>query len=207
MKLFLAAEAKHPESVNKLRKFMNKKLEECSVVYIPTAANGEGWGTWEGGGSITLARELWPNVKIIQLEDITRDQDIEEVIGVPDILWMAGGMSGYLLYWIRRTKLDLALPKILAKGTVYVGSSAGSMVCSKTNYLAEVFPWEEETGASIIPGLGLVDFEIFPHFEDEYIEMLEKHWDKGKLYLLKNGDVITVIDGKVEVLGEERIFE
>ncbi len=35
---------------------------------------------------------------------------------------------------------------------------------------------------------------------------IKKHWKKGKLYLLKNGEVITVVDKKIEVLGEKRIL-
>jgi peptidase E len=206
MKLFLAAEAKHPESIKRLRSFIGDGFDSKSVVYVPTAANGEAWGQWKEGESLKIAKSLWKNLKIVQLEDIGRDQTLEEVIGKPDILWIAGGMPGYLLYWVRRTKLDKYLPKVLEGETIYVGSSAGSMICAETNYLAETFPNEEEPGAALLPGLGFIDFEIFPHFEERYMEVLEKSWDKGDLYLLKNGDVITVVDGKVTVLGEERIF-
>lgn len=186
---------------------MGKKLEDCSVTYIPTASNGESWENWKAGESIKLVTSIWPNLRIVQLEEVGRTQNVSEIIGTPDILWMAGGMAGYLLYWIRRTKLDKALPKILKAGTIYVGSSAGSMICAKTNYLAEFFPDEEEPGANLLPGLGLIDFEIFPHFEEKYMAPLKKYWGKGSIYLLKNGDVITVVDGNVKVLGKERVFK
>ena len=206
MKLFLAAEAKHPESIKKLKTFVGGDFKNKKIVYIPTAANGEGWGIWKDGRSIQTAISLWHDLKIVQLEDIKRTDKLEEIIGQPDILWIAGGMPGYLLYWVRRVKLDKYLPTILERGTIYVGSSAGSMICAKTNHLAETFPDEEEPGAALLPGLGYIDFEIFPHFEEKYLNLLEKNWDKGKLYLLKNGDVITLVNGKIEVLGETRIF-
>lgn len=206
MKLFLASKASDPESIKKLKDFVGKDLEGLKVVYIPTAANGDGWEHWKKGGSIALAKSLWPNMKVLQLEDVGRSEDIAKIIGTPDILWIAGGMLGYLLYWIRRTKLDKALPKILKSGTIYVGSSAGSVLWSKTCYLAEIYPDDEEPGASLLPGLGYIDFEIFPHYEDRYMDFLKKSWNKGPLYLLKNGEVITVVDGKVKVLGEKRVF-
>ncbi|MEK7526626.1 MAG: hypothetical protein AAB546_04050 [Patescibacteria group bacterium] len=40
MKLFLASEAKHPDSIEKLKKFIGG-FEGKSIAYVPTAANGE----------------------------------------------------------------------------------------------------------------------------------------------------------------------
>ena len=55
--------------------------------------------------------------------------------------------------------------------------------------LAEWFIGEEEPGASLVPGLGLIDFEIYPHFEDKLLPQIKKLWkkDQGKLYMIKNG--------------------
>ncbi len=65
MKLFLAAEAKHPESIKKLEKFIGKDLKGLKVVYIPTAANGEdGWESWKKGGSIALAKSSMLRLKL-----------------------------------------------------------------------------------------------------------------------------------------------
>jgi peptidase E len=66
---------------------------------------------------------------------------------------------------------------------------------------------EGEPGASIFPGLSLIDFEIYPHYEDEMLPEIKKHWDGKKLCLLKNGEAITVIDGKTTIFGEERFLE
>lgn len=202
-KLFLAAEGKHPDSLAKLKDFVGKDFSTLDVVYIPTAANGDGWGHWKESETLPIVKKLFKSVKIVELEHIGRDKSIEDVIGKPDILWMAGGMAGYLMYWVRRTKLDKYLPSLLQSGTIYVGSSAGSMICSKTDYLSEFFPDEEEIGSSYIPGLGYLDFEIFPHYEEQYAKLL-KDWKHDKLCLLKNGDVITLDDGKIAFLGEER---
>ena len=116
-------------------------------------------------------------------------------------------MSGYLLYCIRRVELDKALQEFLAKGMIYVGSSAGSMICAKTQSLADWYIGETEPGASLIPGLGLIDFEIYPHYEDNLYDEINKRWTKDKLFLLKNGEVITVLGEKIEVLGEKRIID
>lgn len=66
---------------------------------------------------------------------------------------------------------------------------------------------EGEPGASVIPGLGLVDFEIYPHYEESMYTEIKKHYKGNKLYLLKNGEEIVVEGGKVEIWGEERILQ
>jgi dipeptidase E len=149
---------------------------------------------------------LGAKLKVTELEDRSYKNVISEIKGA-DILWMAGGMTGYLLYWIRRVELDKALPEILDSGTIYVGSSAGSMACSKTQNLLEWYVGETEPGASVLPGLGFIDFEIYPHFEDGVLPEIKKRWKKGKLYMIKNGEVITLDNNEVNVLGEERVLE
>jgi len=205
MKLFLASEAKHPESIKKLKKFVGGSFKGKRIVYIPTAANGEYFGSWKGGGSIRTALALGAKLEVVEFENSTY-RDIYPQIEGADILWIAGGMSGYLLYWMRRVGFDKKLPGILKSGAIYVGSSAGSMICAKTQYSSGWYLGEPEPGASLVPGLGLIDFEIYPHYEESLLPKIKKLWKKGELYLLKNGEVITVSDGKVEVLGKKRIL-
>jgi len=54
--------------------------------------------------------------------------------------------------------------------------------------------------------MGLVDFDIFPHFQDELLPKIKEKYKGDKLYLLKDGEEIIVEDGKVTVIGEERII-
>ncbi len=206
MKLFLASTTKHPDSVAKLRNFIGVGLANKKIVYVPTARNGEFYGSWKDSESLKIASSLGADLAIVELENYFY-QDIFAPIEKADILWVAGGMSGYLLYWFRRTGLDKRIAEILNNGTIYVGSSAGSMVCSRTQRVSEWYLGGSEPGASLFPGLGLVDFEIYPHFADNQLEEIKKHWQDGELRLLKDGEVITVVDGKVEVLGEPRVLQ
>jgi dipeptidase E len=208
MKLFLAAKAINPKSLERLTEFVGGSFKGKTITYVPTASNGEFYGAWKGGNSLQVALSLGANVNIVELES-NNYRSIKSQIKGTNILWVAGGMSGYLLYWMRRCELDKAIPEILDSGTIYVGSSAGSMVCSKSQNVGEWFIGEQEPGASFIPGLGLIDFEIYPHYEDELRAQIEEKWQEGqgKLYLLRNGDVITKVGGEIKVLGEEVILD
>ena len=204
MKLFLASEAKHPESLKALEEFVGR-FKNKSIAYIPTAANGECWGSWQEGGTWKLLQTLDSNVTLIQLEDYWNTDPLKMLQG-KDIIWFGGGQCGYLMYWIRRTQLDLHIKKLLDSGSIYVGSSAGSMITGKNLDTVEWYIGEQEHGASIIPGLGLVDFDIYPHFEDSEYEQIKKLYKRKKLYLLKNGEEIIVENQIVRVIGEERMI-
>lgn len=207
MKLFLASEMKHPKSIERLRNFIGGSFNNKTIAYIPTAANGEeAYGSWiRNSTSWKLVNTLGAKIKAVQLEDYKNSSVIGELIN-KDIIWFAGGYPGYLMYWLRRCELDKELPKILTK-SIYVGSSAGSMVASKSLSVTEWYLGEGEPGAGIIPGLGLVDFEIYPHFEDSLLPQIKNHWTQGRLYLLKNGEVITVESNDIKVLGKEKIID
>lgn len=207
MKLFLASEAKHPKSLEKLKNFIGG-FEGKSIAYIPTAGNGETpYGSWQTTSQTwKLVQTLGAHVTAVVLEEYKNASVVDQLRG-KDVIWFAGGACGYLMYWIRRCELDKHLPNLLKAGSVYVGSSAGSMVTAPTLNVTEWYMGEAEAGASIFPGLGLIDFEIFPHFEDEMLPEIKKNWQGGKLCLLKNNEAITVVDGKITVLGEERFVE
>lgn len=205
MKLFLTSEAKHPTSLNHLQNFVDG-FSGKRIVYIPTAANGGVYGSWKSGESIKTIHNLGALVEVVELEDSSYLNIIAK-IDKPDILWFGGGMSGYLLYWIRRVELDKRLPKLLSNGTIYVGSSAGSMICARTQNLADWYLGETEPGAQLVPGLGLIDFEIYPHYQDELKPEIEKRWTEGKLCLLKDGEAIAFTDNQMTIYGESRFIE
>ncbi len=206
MKLFLASEGKHPQTIEKLKNFIDGTLSDKKVAYVVTAANGEFMGAWKASQTIQVVRLLFPNFTIIELEDY-QHRDVIQTIESADILWVAGGYTGYLLYWMRRSGLVNVLSQFLEKGLIYVGSSAGSMACSTSQKASNWYLREPEPGAECIPGLGLIDFEIYPHYDESLLPDIKKLWTHGKLALLKDGEVITKVDHQITWLGEQRWLE
>lgn len=204
MKFFLASEGKHPDSITRLNNFIGG-LTDKRIVYIPTADNGDVYGQWKNGKSYATIQSLSTHVDIVELETCTVE-NLPERIGHPDIIWMAGGYVGYLLYWMRRVGFEKLLPKLLASGVIYVGSSAGSWALSASQDVARWFVDDPEPGVEIIPGLSLIDFYIYPHYDESQYERIKNNFKQGTLYLLKNGEAITIQNGVIEVLGETRII-
>lgn len=204
MKLFLASEAKHPDTIKKLEEYVGG-FKGKKVAYVPTAANGERWEDWKQGGSWSLVNSVGFDLENILLEDYGNESALEKFEN-KDIVWFAGGMVGYLLYWMKRCSIDKNISKIL-ENSVYVGSSAGSMVLGKNG--GDLATWgfvDNEKGADELSSLDVVDFDIYPHYDESLYEKIKLSYKGKKLYLLKNGEEIIVEDEKVTVIGEERII-
>ena len=94
MKIFLASEAKHPESMLKLKTFVGG-FEGKSIAYIPTALNGEElYGDWKkNSSSWKLVQTLGANVTSVVLEEY-KNASVVDVLRGKDILWFAGGALG-----------------------------------------------------------------------------------------------------------------
>jgi len=206
MKLFLASESKHPETIKRLEEYIGG-FSGKKIAYIPTAGNAHyAYGSWEkNSGTWKLVNNLEAEITLIVLEE-QDNQEVKKNLTNKDIIWFPGGACGYLMYWIRRRGVDKYLKEILEKGTVYVGSSAGSMITAKNLNIVEWYIGETEQGAGIIPGLSLVDFDIYPHYEDNLLGQIKKIYKGNKLYLLKDGEEIIWEDGEVALSGEERII-
>ena len=207
MRLFLASKIKDNRTIKKLEEYIGG-FKGKNVALIPTASNGEdGWESWKikESGTWNFIHSTDAKVEDIILEDFRNDSVIKKLEG-KDIIWVMGGMAGYLSYWIRRCGIDRHITRLLNSGTLYVGSSAGAMVAGQTLQISNWKSMDGERGAEGIKPMGLVDFDIFPHFLDEYLPEIKKRYTGNKIYLLKDGEEIMVEDGKVTVIGEERII-
>lgn len=208
MKLFLASEAKNELSFPKLTEWIGGNWQGKKVVYVPTAANGEGpYGSWKESRTLRLVRTLGTELRIVELEEIT-SRDIMPDFDWAEIIWVGGGWTSYLLYWLHRSGLSRELPKLLAQGKRYIGSSAGSMVTSKTSSACSWYVGEEDALMREWPceGIGLVSFEMYPHFKEELRPVIEKNWQKGDLYLLKDGDALIIEAEKIIEVGSPELL-
>jgi dipeptidase E len=206
MKLFLASYVSHPDTLKKLELLIGG-LQNKKIAYIPTASNAmDGWGKWQTESSTwQFVKESGAHAEPVVLEDYGKETVVRKLEG-KDIIWFGGGMTGYLAYWARRCSLDILLPKILNSNVWYVGSSAGAMLAGQTIQVAELKSVDGERGSEDIKPLGLVNFDILPHYEERFLPEVQKKYKKGKLYLLKNGEEIIVENGRVSLIGEERII-
>jgi dipeptidase E len=192
---------------------LGKPIAESSALCIPTAAYGHpmagpgaAWRFISGRQPICPMCELgWKSLGVLEL---TALPSIAEEQWVPlvqetDVLLVDGGDALYLCYWMQQSGLADLLPSLRA---VWVALSAGSMVMTPS--IGEDFVrWQPPDGSDRT--LGLVDFSIFPHLDNEDLPdncmANAEKWAAGMpqpAYLIDDQTAIKVTDGAVEVVSE-----
>jgi len=226
MKLLLTSSGLHNESLKgALRGMLDKPVSECNLVFISTAANARpGDKTW-------LVRDLhntnsigWKNFEILDVAAVGNwDKKIWwPIVEQADVIFVGGGHSGYLSYWLQQSGLFDAMPELL-KTKVYVGVSAGSMVAAQgfgvtsaaLNNQSEPyeFPLQDPSvpeGQISRKTFGFVDFLFRPHwggakrFDTANDDRMRQAYAvlKKPIYLVDDDTGIKIVDGKLEVISE-----
>ena len=216
MKLLLtSAGIKNASIHDALVDLLGKSISESRALCIPTAMYGHpsvgpgklAWQFISGKEPDCPMCELgWKSLGVLEL---TALPSIDEERWVPlvqetDVLLASGGDASYLYHWMRQSGLADLLPTL--DETVWVGLSAGSMVM--TPRIGEDFVgWKSPTGGD--ETLGIVDFSIFPHLDNEDLPWNTmanaERWVaglSGPAYAIDDQTAIKVTDGTVEVVSE-----
>jgi dipeptidase E len=192
---------------------LGKPIGESSALCIPTATHALGgpeqaWKFISGKEPRTPMCELgWKSLGVLELTALP-SIDAEQwvpLVQETDVLLVNGGDPLYLCYWMRQSGLAGLLPSLRA---VYVGLSAGSVVMAP-NIGADFVRWKPPTGGD--ETLGLVDFAMFPHLDNEALPdntlANAKKWAATVPvpgYAIDDQTAIKVTDGTVEVVSEGR---
>lgn len=226
MKLLLTAECVHNKSIeHALRDLLPKPSRHCTAVYITTSQNAAvGDKTWFIENLNNAYGVGWKSFEIVDIAamiDLQKDM-WWDCIEAADVIFMGGGANFYLGYWLERSGLAEALPRLL-EDKVYVGCSAGSMIVTKSLITAsqsmkqlangEQFLLEDLDvgGQSSSRSLGIVDFAIRPHYMASgypYItdSLLQRAADIAdcSVYAIDNDSALKVVDESVEIVSEGR---
>ncbi|KKU91054.1 MAG: Peptidase E [Microgenomates group bacterium GW2011_GWA1_48_10] len=203
MKLLLTSAGLSTAAIKKkFLELISKKTEEISVAFVAMASDVE-----EDKSYVEKDKELFAGIgvklKDVDLKNKTMVELKEEIKNV-DAIFVEGGNTFYLLYWIRRSGFDEVIEEMLSKGKVYVGASAGSIILGPS---IETSGWEGGDRADVVEldsleGLGLVNFGIYPHVKDDQREFLEEKGQKlsYKLILLTDEQAVVVEDSRWGVI-------
>lgn len=146
------------------------------TVYIPTAENcfNPPRKLEERGSYQCLIQRRFP-VTVCEL-DKESGGTIRQKLSQTKIIVIGGGNTYFLLYHMRRSGFAEMLPALFAKGIIYVGSSAGSCVCSPdVGYVKDQDDPILAPKLSNLNGLNLVELEIYPHCIEPYYAQSYTH--------------------------------
>lgn len=213
MKLFLCSSFITEDLKPDYDRFVGNLADNPKVACITTAFNGYkelcaqrgespdfSWFDYEDN----FARKVlgW-NMDLIDLQDLSKNE--LGMFDVYDGIWVEGGLMLPLIQAIHRTGFaDYLKNNFLKKNTFYVGTSAGSMVCSHSIDAAEWYIGEPEPGVTEFEGLGLIDFQIYPHYNEANLAEIQAARKPSEEYwLLKDGQAVSVDNSGTRVFGGE----
>ncbi len=211
MKLLLTSSGISNSSIaDALAGLVGRPFSELNIVFIPTAASLEKDDKSWLVKDLHNAKELgFKNFYITDLAIAPREVWLPQ-LEAADVIMVGGGHTEFLYESMEKSGFIKELP-LLLKSRVYVGISAGSIVCAEQMAMtgAGLLYYEEYNGMSERPGLGFIPFEIRPHYKsdyfpkvnDEYLSKMAKEM-ACPFYAIDDNSAVQVIDGKVEVISE-----
>jgi|SRR3989344_1995531 len=207
MKLFLASSL--DETISLLESRLNKPVEDNRVLFIANAADPLENPWW-----VDLDRKKFVDAGYKIIETDLRKLSHEEFtknLENSDIVHICGGSVFYLLSVLKKNMFGDAITKaVRGNKIIYTGTSAGSIVVSKSNEIYKHDPDEVKfvDKVSDFGGLGLVDFVIVPHCgKTDFIEAnkaVVEHMPEFPypMIFLHDNQVVYVNDGKLEILSK-----
>ena len=193
MKIYLTSYAMM--TMGKIIKNEGGELAEKRAVFIPTAGDPYENKDFVVADKIAL-QKYGIEVTDLDLKNKT-EEEIYESLALADVLLVAGGDTFYLMEKLKESGADRAIKNFINRGGIYIGSSAGSIICCPTIEGAEKFD-----NPNLAPnlknfnGMGIFNEVVIPHTQKEkYFERVkeatEKLTSKGfKVCHLTDNDVL-----------------
>jgi dipeptidase E len=202
-KLFLASIA--CLTLDKIIELLPKEPSKLNLVFIPTASNLYKNKSWLYKDREKLVA-MGFKVKDVDIEGKTKQHLQKELVDV-DVIFVSGGNTFYLLEKTIESGFDVIVKKLIAKGVVYIGSSAGSALVSPT--IEAIKSLDDPSDAPSLKSydsLNLVPFLVMPHYLDEdykkqYKKILKEWNNKGfELKLLTNNQALVVNGDNIKIV-------
>ena len=192
------------ESIELVKKFLDKNTESKKILFIPTATNVDEYKKY-----IHLTQKVFEDFGYeVENFDVSifSEEIAKEKLSEAKIVFISGGNTFYLLQELKRKNLTSYLKERIENGLLYIGESAGSVIAAPDIEYASIV--DDKTFATELndyTGLNLVDFYIVPHFEEEpFVESsrntVELYKDKLDLKLINNKEAILVENNNFTII-------
>lgn len=193
MKLYLASYAM--VSMAKIIKHEGRDFVGKKAIFIPTA--GDPYDNKDFIEADRIALEKY-GLDVVEMDIKNKnEEEIRKAIVGADIVLVAGGDTFYLMAKLKENGADKVIKDFIEKNGIYIGSSAGSIICCPTIEGAEEFDNPNlAKELDNFDGMGVFKDVIIPHTQKEkYFERIrratERLESKGyKVYPLTDDDVL-----------------
>ena len=153
-----------------------------------------------------IYKDLGCETNYLKSKNIINNPNIvEEKINNADIIYFCGGDSLKLVHVIKYHLIDKLLEE--KDNCIFVGMSAGAILLSKKGYSDSLILRGEADVYDYVDGLGLVDINICPHYDDENKINELKSEINEVIYGIPSKTSLIIEDNKYRVVGEDRVYK
>lgn len=184
---------------------MQKKLpENATIGYIPAGIHDK-YNAFGAAYELWWARKMgFKDLVYFPIGTYYNEKGLAELLKC-DAIAISGGNTFELLFMLQVRGLIPVLRKYAEDGGILMGASAGGIVMCPKIRIAQ-FADPNYFGLKDLDSLGLVNFEVKPHWQmwNTYKNMFLKYKDKNKvnrLYGLSDGQAIWVTDNGIKFYG------
>ncbi len=160
---------------DEILKLLPKSPDSIKIAHIITAANNFAHAPWMIKDKAKML-ELGFQVEDLDIKGKTKKQLSKKLKG-KDIIYVQGGDPYYLLKQVKRSGFDKVVKRLINKGVIYIGASAGSYIACP---IIEMALWKKPKRPrhGLRPdeaAMKLVQFLIIVHYEPRYKKIIKKH--------------------------------
>lgn len=220
MKLLLTSNGLSNDTIARaLKDLVGKEPKDSRIAFIPTAANpireDKEWLIKD----LNRIKQYGYQVDIVELTALN-PAEVKSALEKADVIFVGGGNTFYLSYWMQKSGLFNVLPELL-KTRVYAGISAGSMIAGVSLVIAsqsldhegsmtdedynELGPEGQSSGKT----LKFTDILFRPHLNSRFfprvrgVALKERTKNiKAPVYVLDDQSALKIVNGKIEVISE-----
>jgi dipeptidase E len=192
------------KTLDLLTPFLPEKPEKMTVAFIPTASDLYKEKPWVAGDRDKL-KQLGFKVTDIDIKKFSKEK-LREKLKDFDVIFVSGGTTTYLLEKSRESGFDEIVKELVKSGTIYIGSSAGSLIAGPTVEPDTIYDHRGLGGKlNSYKGFGLVDFVVLPHADKEkfsliIMEIIKKFGKRFKLKKLGDSQALLVREKSIKLI-------
>ena len=187
---------------NDIDRFLPKPLLRCSIASIITASKKVPDTGYVKRHRVAMQAK---NISYSEIDIAEKDeQTLAKELDGYDIIYVEGGNTFYLLQCVRESGFKNVVSDLLARGVVYIGSSAGSYIACPSIVMAT---WSkrgfDQCGITDYTGMNLAPFLIKAHYVPDMLPSLKERAKDlhHPLRAITDEQAIIVQNDRIQLLG------
>ena len=186
-----------PLVAQKIQEFISQgNLKSAAIV--TTAASGK-----EENKYSRLAFEQFQQLGLKKIDFVDIEFETTD-FSIYDVIYVCGGNTFKLLKFAKTSNFKDAIISLLHRGGLYIGVSAGSCILAPTiTAAATIDPDPNDIGLTDWTGLGIIDFEVHPHYSPEEADAIHAYEQETgrKVKTLSNDQAILLENNHLVMIG------